>query len=126
MTTSGWRALVERRIGRSTVSGSSAVRGLRGVMRLDSEGFETLDGETLDWAVRAGATGAGAAVGATRAGACFNPAAARSLPPGGGLDAVTATYPLLQTASSTLNDGPARVKTMLADSAASATNHGAE
>ena len=30
MTTSGWRALVERRVGKSTVSGSSAVRGLRG------------------------------------------------------------------------------------------------
>ena len=31
--TSGWRALAERRAGRSTVSGSIAVRGLRGLMQ---------------------------------------------------------------------------------------------
>ncbi len=42
MTTRGCRALAERRGGISTVSGSIAVRGLRGTMRLGSLRFESV------------------------------------------------------------------------------------
>jgi hypothetical protein len=42
MMTRGCRALFDRRSGASTVSGSSAVRGLRGVIRLASVRFESM------------------------------------------------------------------------------------
>jgi hypothetical protein len=45
---------------------------------------------------------------------------ARSLPSGGGLDPVTTGCPLLQAASSTLEESPAQRKAMFADSARSA------
>ena len=50
MTTSGWRALRERRSGASTISGSSAERGLRGVMRLSSLAFASMDAAPVPFA----------------------------------------------------------------------------
>src|SRR5579863_5058776 len=48
--TRGCRALAERRVGTSTVSGSMAVRGLRGTMRLGSVRFESIDIMSLPFA----------------------------------------------------------------------------
>ena len=50
MTTSGWRALRERRAGASTISGSSAERGLRGVMRFKSLAFASMDAAPVPFA----------------------------------------------------------------------------
>ena len=126
MTTSGWRALRERRAGASTVSGSSAERGLRGMMRFNSLAFASMDAapvpfacacrcergspapalpEAREYDTGAGigegftvATGGGligwAAAGAARTGSADKGAVPRSPPLGGGLDAVTADYPL--------------------------------
>ena len=126
MTTSGWRALRERRAGASTISGSSAKRGLRGVMRLVSLAFASIDAapaplacacrcargslapaapEVREYDTGAGigegftvATGGGlsgwAAAGAARTDSARKGAVPRSPPLGGGLDAVTAGYPL--------------------------------
>ena len=124
MTTSGWRALRERRSGASTVSGSSAERGLRGVMRLSSLVFASMDAAPVPFACacrcargspapalpggREYDTGAGigegftvatggglaAAGAAARAGSARKGVVPRSPPLGGGLDVVTADYPL--------------------------------
>ena len=121
MTTSGWRALRERRAGASIISGSSAERGLRGAMRLSSLAFTSMDAAPVPFTCRceggspapalpegreydtgAGigegftvATGGGlAAAGAGRAGSARKGAVPRSPPLGGGLDAVTTDYPL--------------------------------
>src|SRR6202040_2620688 len=109
--------------GASTVSGSSAERGLRGVMRLSSLVFASMDAApvpfacacrcargspapampgALEYATGAGigegftvATGGGlVAAGAARAGSARNGTVPCSPPLGGGLDAVTADYPL--------------------------------
>jgi hypothetical protein len=50
MITSGWRALRERRNGASTISGSSAERGLRGVMRLSSLAVASMDAAPVPFA----------------------------------------------------------------------------
>jgi hypothetical protein len=74
-----------------------------------------------DVAVGAGALGDEAAgLSAARAGAGRDVGAGRSLPSGGELDPVTTGCPLLQAASSTLEESPAQQIAMFADSARSA------
>ena len=57
MMTSGCRALAERRVGNSTVSGSIAVRGLRGMMRCGSVRFESMDAVPIPVASRSAGGG---------------------------------------------------------------------
>ena len=61
-----------------------------------------------------------AGLSAARADAGRDVGAGRSLPSGGGLDPVTTVCPLLQAASSTLEEAPPNARAMFADSARSA------
>jgi hypothetical protein len=63
MTTKGCRALLERRVGISTVSGSIAVRGLRGVMCFGL--FELIGAALIPFTSRSESVGYGSAAPGT-------------------------------------------------------------